>query len=182
MNLRSGQSVTYSKASTQESGTKVGTPLEPIEEQTSLDSSTSLSTTLSEASLAMGDSTKEAQQAKVNFEQQQWANLNKVRCDTKLIFVRENQYGAKIYNDFLRNFVVKIEERPTPFEPVVMANYQGDQYMGVDGARYFLSPLYKDMDPTQKVHHARAQTEPTFGKGNVSWDHNTKDGAPSPTD
>ena len=117
-------------------------------------------------------------QAKAQFKQQ-WANLNKVRCDNKLIFVRENQYGAKLYNDFLSNFAVKIEERPTPFEPVVMANYQGDQYMGKDGTRYFISPLYEDMEPTGRVRQARAQMEPIFGKANVSWDRNTQGGGPS---
>ena len=94
MNLRSGRSVTHSKASTQESRTRIATPLEPIKEQTDLETSTTSSPTSSKASLSMGDSAKEAAHAKTQFEQQ-WANRSKVRCDTKLIFVRENQYGAK---------------------------------------------------------------------------------------
>ena len=173
MNLRLGQSITYSKALTKESGSSIGTPLKPIDQQTYLESSTSRSTTSSEASLAMGDSITKADNAKAQFKQQ-WENLNKVRCDTKLIFLRENQYGAKLYNDFLSSFAVKIEERQTPFDPVVMANYQGDQYMGVDGTRYFTLPLYKDMDPTGRVRQAKAQTEPIIGKANVSWGHNMK--------
>ena len=178
MNLRSGRSVTHSKASTQESGTRIATPLESIKELTDSETSTTSSPTSSKASLSMGDSAKDAAQAKTQFEQQ-WANRSKVRCDTKLIFVRENQYGAKLYNDFLSNFAVKIEERPTPFEPVVMANYQGDQYMGEDGTRYFISPLYEDMEPSGRVRHARAQTEPIFTKANVSGDRNAQGGGSS---
>ena len=68
MNLRSGRSVMYLKASTQESGTRIGTPLKPIDKQTYSKSSTSRSTTASEASLAMGDSTKEADYAKAQFK------------------------------------------------------------------------------------------------------------------
>ena len=61
MNLRSGRSVTYSKASTQERKTRIKTPLKPINKQTDSESSTSRSTTASEASLSMGDSTREAE-------------------------------------------------------------------------------------------------------------------------
>ena len=62
-----------------------------------------------------------------------------------------------------------------------MANYQGDQYMGIDGTRYFISPLYEDMDPIGRVRQARAQTERIIGNANVSWDHNTQGGVQSPS-
>ena len=97
-----------------------------------------------------------------------------MRFDTKLVFVRENQYGAKLYNDFLNKCAVKIEEIPTPFEPVVMVNYQGDQYMDANGTRYFLMPLFNDMDPIGQVHQVRAQTKPLPGDWNVRWGQQTQ--------
>lgn len=56
--------------------------------------------------------------------------------DIQLIFLQENKNGARIYCDPHNNCVVKIDHILSPFEPKVMVNYQGDQYMDINGLKY----------------------------------------------
>ena len=50
--------------------------------------------------------------------------------NSKLKFQGTNDFNAKIYKDNQGKYVVKIEDHPFEDEPSVIANYQGDKYMG----------------------------------------------------
>ena len=65
--------------------------------------------------------------------------------DTCLVFVRENQLGAKLYSDHFNRIVVKIEDVPTPTEAEVWVKSQGDQYMSIMGIWYLLTLEYMSM-------------------------------------
>ena len=58
--------------------------------------------------------------------------------NTKLNFQGSNAYGAKIYKDNQGRYVVKVEDHPSPDEPSIMANYQGDRYMAPLGVMYLV--------------------------------------------
>ena len=54
----------------------------------------------------------------------------------KLRYDYTNDWGAKIYHDPMQRQVYKMVECPTRFEQSPWVNYQGDMYVGKDGARY----------------------------------------------
>ena len=58
--------------------------------------------------------------------------------DTQIRYERENGFGAKIYKDSTDQYVVKVEDHPTAFDPAPWVNFQGDRYMGRDGAMYLI--------------------------------------------
>ena len=89
---------------------------------------------------------------------------NGVKFESRLVFFRENRHGAKLYFDSMNNCAVKIEDIETPFEPDIMVNFQGDQYMGKNGAKYLLTPHFEDMDSTRRIFHTRADSEPPLAK------------------
>ena len=47
-----------------------------------------------------------------------------------------NAWGAEIYHDPMQRQVYKTADCPNPFEKAPRVNYQGDMYVGEDGARY----------------------------------------------
>ena len=53
--------------------------------------------------------------------------------NTQLKFEAINIHGAKIFKDNQGRYVVKIEDHPSADQVVLMANYQGDRYMALDG-------------------------------------------------
>ena len=66
-------------------------------------------------------------------------NKNGLDYNTKLNFQGLNKHNAKIYKDNQRRYVVKVKDHPLEEdEPSVMANYQGDRYMGPHGVMYLL--------------------------------------------
>ena len=58
--------------------------------------------------------------------------------NTKPNFQGINNYHAKIYKDNQGKYVVKIKDHPSPYEPHLMANYQGDGYMAPHGVMYLV--------------------------------------------
>lgn len=64
----------------------------------------------------------------------------------KLTFRYQNVYGAEIYEDPLGRYVFKTIEHRTPFSVFPMVNYQGDLYMGQDGARYEVTRYPQQID------------------------------------
>ena len=76
-------------------------------------------------------------------------------------------HGAKLYFDSMNNCAVKIEDIETPFELDVMVNFQGDQYMGKNGAKYLLTPHFEEMDskdgysmPERTLNHQKQSQAP----------------------
>ena len=45
-------------------------------------------------------------------------------------FFKENTYGAKIYQDFMNRYLVKVEDHLSTFDLEPFVNYQGECYMG----------------------------------------------------
>ena len=128
------------KASTQASGTQAKGKLSVIIEDYSSHSSETSSQSTSEAFAFMegfGNMNLNA-----GFPTMDVALLG---YDTRLVFVRENWLGAKLYSDHFNRIVVKIEDIPTPTEAEVWVRSQGDQYMSIMGIRYLLTLEYENM-------------------------------------
>ena len=45
----------------------------------------------------------------------------------------------------------------------MVVNFQGDQYMGMNGTKYLLTPHYEEMDFTRRILHTKADLGPTLG-------------------
>ena len=163
--LASGSRI-VSQNSMQSRKAPISRPLDPINEDTSLNADSATTVTGSEASLSMGDFINFVRQTNAPTTIQQ--PPRGVRFDIKLVFLRKNKHGAKIYCDPRNNFDVKIEYIHLPFEPEIMVNYQGDHYMGVNGVKYLIKPLFEDMDPTGRIFHTRADSEPSAGNPSSS--------------
>ena len=58
--------------------------------------------------------------------------------NTKLDFQGFNAHNAKIYKENQGRYVIKVEDHPSEDEPLIMANHQGDRYMGPHGVMYLL--------------------------------------------
>lgn len=69
----------------------------------------------------------------------------------------------------MNNCAVKMKDIETPFELDVMVNFQGDQYMGKNGAKYLLTH-FEDMDSTGWIFHMRADSEPPKAKPRANAD------------
>ncbi|KAI5063161.1 hypothetical protein GOP47_0021708 [Adiantum capillus-veneris] len=57
-----------------------------------------------------------------------------------------NAYGVEIYKDPLGRYTFKSAEYRTPFNDLPLGNYQGDLYMGKDGARYEVTKYPEKVD------------------------------------
>ena len=68
--------------------------------------------------------------------------------NTRLKYDYTNAWGAEIYHDPMQRQVYKIANCPTPFEMTPWFNYQGDMYVGNDGARYKVTELPHMVDAT----------------------------------
>ena len=90
------------------------------------------------------------------------ASANPMTFDTRLVFVRENAVGAKLYCDPTNRLVVKIEHVTSPFEPEVWANYQYHQYMSQSRIMYVITPHFEWTNASGRIQKpdARASTEP----------------------
>ena len=108
-----------SRASTHESTARTPSGSAPIAEEVAYDSD-------SEISMA---STSSANVANAGVD---------LQYDMQIRYERENALGAKIYKDQTDQYVVKVEDHPTAFDPAPWVNYQGDRYMGRDGAMYLI--------------------------------------------
>ena len=64
---------------------------------------------------------------------------DELEYEIALMFVYTNVHGAEIYEDPLDCYTFKSTEHRTPFNETPMVYYQGDQYMGTDGARYVVT-------------------------------------------
>ena len=74
-----------------------------------------------------------------------------------LTFLYTNAHGAKIYGDPLDRVCVKVEDILTEFQPEPQVNYQGDRYIGRDGAMYLATTQPEEMDKLGKVPSKRPE-------------------------
>ena len=156
MNLRSGRQIRAtnaeiaSKISTQGSGIRsvVGNLESTLECLTS--DTHSESTQFTEAN--MDNDLEMSRDMHSNWELKGKTPMNpfneladELEYEIALMFVYTNVYGAEIYKeDPLGHYTFKSAEHRTPFNETPMVNYQGDQYMGTDEARYVVTK-YPDL-------------------------------------
>ena len=146
MNLRSGrylgsrQADLISRISTHESGTHSVGNLEGILECSSSDTQSD-SMSLPESGMEgnpaesfdmHADRLRKGKMSKNPFDEP----TDEMDFDVTLSFLNTNAYGAEIYKDPLGRYTFKSAEYRTPFSELPLVNYQGDLYMGMDGARY----------------------------------------------
>ena len=148
-----------SRVSTQGSSTNSHKPLKEIVEETSLDS--------------QSDSSSETQRTRAKMEglydshtPLKNPNAGKdmdslgpsqsfgfgIIYNTRLEFEFTNRWGAEIYHDPMGRYVYKMGEHLTPFDKYPWVNYQGDMYMGDDGARYEVIESPKNIDASGNLH------------------------------
>ena len=113
-----------SRVPTQRRDFRFAKPLELDIETTSSDSSETSSASQSEASYIMDD----FHDLEAQTQSQPHDHVRRLKFDIMLKYVRYNQCGAKLYIDPLDRLTVKIKDVPSPFEPEVWVNYQGDRY------------------------------------------------------
>ena len=63
-----------------------------------------------------------------------------------LTFLHRNKHGAKIYEDPMDRKCVKSEDSLTAFQMDPYVNYQGDRYVGRDGAMYLVTVRPEEVD------------------------------------
>lgn len=79
--------------------------------------------------------------------------------NTKLTFERENIYGAQLYRDPSNQYVVKIEDHHSQFDPEPWVNYQEDRYMGRDGVMYLITDRPDEVDALGSVVNIPSQAQ-----------------------
>ena len=118
MYLRSGtryssgkgnQTIAASIKSSEESVSNSHQVLPPIVEEETASESTS--------SMSMDEQTVETSTYSMAF-------------NVRLAFVKTNDHQAQLYQDPMNQWVVKVQDGPTTFDPAPWVNYQGEQYMG----------------------------------------------------
>ena len=70
----------------------------------------------------------------------------------KLKYDYNNAWGAEIYHDPMQRQVYKTTDCQTPFKKAPWVNYQGDMYVGEDGARYKVTDHPDKVDATGFLH------------------------------
>ena len=55
---------------------------------------------------------------------------------------------------------MRLADIPAAPEPFVQVMFQGDQYVGIEGTIYLITPSFEDMDSHGVVLHSRAHSEP----------------------
>ena len=79
--------------------------------------------------------------------------------DIPLRFRFTNPFGTDVYQDPLNRYAFKTAEHLTPFELSPLVNYQGDQYVGRDGARYQVTQNPHSIDPYGILRDASGSAE-----------------------
>ena len=84
-----------------------------------------------------------------------------IKYNIRLEFDFTNRWGAKIYHDPMGRYVYKMGEHLTPFEKYPWVNYQGDMYMGDDGARYEVTKSPENIDASGNLHTSKNNPQPS---------------------
>ena len=79
--------------------------------------------------------------------------------DITLQFRFMNPFGTEVYQDPLHRYAFKTAEYMTPFELSPQVNYQGDLYVGRDGARYQVTNNPHSIDPYGVLRAPSGSTE-----------------------
>ena len=69
-----------------------------------------------------------------------------IRFSMFLEFVKQNQWGAKIYIDPHDNYVVRIDDQNEDYRPKSLGNYQGDRYFDNEGTLYLMVQDIENVD------------------------------------
>ena len=82
-------------------------------------------------------------------------SLEELNFNVTLKFCYTNSLGTNIYQDPVNRYAFKTAECSTPFEEKPLVIYQGNLYIGKDGARYEVTRYPYQIDPYGVI-----QTEP----------------------
>ena len=156
MNLRFGKDLgssianTAFRAPTRGSETHPSNPLAQIREESSENSSES---SFSEEELMASGSSSPMDQEEIlrrgKFNSNPFEQSRKgLNFNVKLQFKYINNWGTDIYQDPLERFAFKTADSNTPFYAAPLVNYQGDLYIGSDGARYEVTEYPDRIDPS----------------------------------
>ena len=63
-------------------------------------------------------------------------HFNELQFNMRLEFCWENAFGVKVYVDMWNNHAVKVNDPYNKFDLAPWVSYQGNYYMGIDGAIY----------------------------------------------
>ena len=140
MHLRSGNRLGIarapSRAPTQGSGTQSRIAQDEQEIEAAYSSTSSESESMSGSSDMYDQGGPREQAQGVGTSQVDATPSFQLDFNTRLKFDYTNVFGAEIYHDPMQRQVYKTADCLTPFEQSLMANYQGDMYVGEDGARF----------------------------------------------
>ena len=78
--------------------------------------------------------------------------VRELRFDIKLLDVRTNVHGAKLFIDPANRIAARMKDILSPLEAKVWINYQSDLYMSIGGIRYVLAPSFEHMDSLGRIH------------------------------
>ena len=85
----------------------------------------------------------------ISFDDDMSASLS---FNVKIIYVRENDLGAKIYMDPDSHYVVKIAPPSSRTPSEVMVRFMGSHYVSPMGTIYILTQFYELMDSMGEIH------------------------------
>ena len=68
-----------------------------------------------------------------------------------LEFVKQNQWGAKIYIDPHDNYVVRVDDQNKEYKPKPLVNYQGDRYVDNEGTLYLMVQDVENVDKWEQL-------------------------------
>ena len=140
MHLRSGSRVGIAKAPSLAPTQGSGTQARKVSEEQEIDlvdsSTSSESDSMSESGDIYDPMGQHDQAQDVGTSNIDTTPSYQLEFNIKLRYDYTNDWGAEIYHDPMQRQVYKTAECPTPFEQSPWVNYQGDMYVGEDGARY----------------------------------------------
>ena len=128
-----------SHAITRESGTQSQGNLESIQEYSSSESQSN-SVSIAESKMHINENMHESTQRKDKSIGNPFNDHSeKMEVRVELKYEAINNYGTLIYKDPLGRNVYKSTKHNTPFNECPKVVYQGDSYIGEDGAHYVVT-------------------------------------------
>ena len=85
----------------------------------------------------------------------------------RMAFAKANNHATQLYKDPLIIWVVKIEDNPMAFKAAPWVNYQGEIYMGQEGACYQSNGRSRQCGQTCPIFHCPKEWRATLWGG--SW-------------
>ena len=85
-----------------------------------------------------------------------------ITFNMRLMFVKTNDHNAKLYQDPINHWVVKVKDTLIVFDAMPWVNYQGELYMGQLGECYIVIMKPKNVDKWGIIVKRKKVEEPPF--------------------